>query len=108
MVPALVWCFVWNVLGGLQQTPTLISSLASQEEGVVSNVQSLSLQKKEGLRSLFDTLRAFRNQEGLEVVMNTIGGLALLANPVFVAFTFLCMAILLLFMVIAPVALLFL
>lgn len=107
MLPVLVWCFIWYVLSGLQEAPQLVSKIAQQEDGVLSNLQNLSLKQPDGLRGLFSTFRTFRQEQGFSVVLDTIGGVTLLANPVFAAFAFLCAALILLLIIIAPVVLIF-
>jgi len=106
MLPALLWCFVWTVLNQLQEAPELVAKLSDPQDGVLTNLDSLSLKKPEGLRSLFSTLRRFRQEEGFEVVFETISGITLLANPVFAATAFVCVALLMLFIIVAPLVLL--
>lgn len=82
-LPSLIWLFVWGVLSQLKQAPELVTELVSQEDGLFQNLSALSMAKKQGLSSLFSTLRAFKQEEGLEVVFDTIGGVTILANPLF-------------------------
>jgi len=81
LTPTLVWLFIWQVLGEMREAP--------------------------GLRGLFSTLRAFREEDGLEVVLDTLGGVTLLANPVFAIFAFIMSVLLWIFILLAPFLLLF-
>ena len=87
-IPAVVWMFIWSVLNQLQDAPVLVSQLVADDEGLFSNFDELSLSEPNGLSGVFSTLRAFRKEDGLEVVFDTLGGVTLLANPLFAIFAF--------------------
>ncbi|NND00910.1 MAG: hypothetical protein HKN85_12080 [Gammaproteobacteria bacterium] len=106
MLPSLVWCFVWSVLGQLREAPALAATMARREDGLFANFQHSRLQDKGGIQSVFRILRAFREEEGLGVVLDTIGSVTLLGNPFFAAFAFIMVAILIFFIMIAPLLLL--
>jgi hypothetical protein len=107
LLPVLIWLIVWAVLGQLREAPELAASLASEDDGVLAKLQSVSLSDKRGLRGLFGTLRAFRQQEGLSVVLDTVGSVGMLANPLFAILAFIMLVILFIFILIAPILLLF-
>ena len=106
-LPCLIWLFVWGVLSQLKQAPELVTELVSQEDGVFQNLSDLSLDKKQGVRSLFSTLRAFKQEEGLELVFDTIGGITLLANPFFAILALLAALALIGIILIVPFVLIF-
>jgi hypothetical protein len=95
------------VLNQLKEAPELVSQLINDDDGLVENVQSFSLQEPDGLRGLFSTVRAFRQEEGFDVVFDTISGVGLIINPFFAFLAFLAMSLLFLFILIAPFVLLF-
>lgn len=107
LLPVLIWLIIWVILGQLREAPELAASLASEGDGVLANLQSVSLSDKRGLRGLFGTLRAFRQQQGLSVVLDTVGSVGMLANPVFAILAFIMLVILFVFILIAPILLLF-
>jgi len=83
VLPALVWVFIWSILGQLQEAPALAKSLLADKQGILSTTQSLSLREPRGLLSLVGTLRAFRREAGLSAVLETLGSVGMLANPLF-------------------------
>lgn len=107
LLPAIIWCVVLLVLNQLKEAPELVSQLINDDDGLVENVQSFSLQEPDGLRGLFSTVRAFRQEEGFDVVFDTISGVGLIINPFFAFLAFLAMSLLFLFILIAPFVLLF-
>lgn len=106
-LPALIWAFVWFVLSQLRDAPELVANLAQDEDGVFSNLDEFSIKEPNGLRGVFSTLSAFSKEDGLSVIFDTIGGITLIANPVFAIIAFVAMAILFLLILIAPFVLLF-
>ncbi len=106
-LPALIWGFVWLVLNQLSEAPALVAELASADDGVFSNLDELSIREPNGLRGVFSTLAAFQREDGLEVVFETIGGVSLIANPLFAIVAFIAMVILGMLILIAPLVLLF-
>lgn len=107
MLPSLVWALVWNILGQLKEAPELAGTLASRDDSLFQNIQKSSFSDAISVRSIFSTLRAFRQEEGLGVVLDTIGNVTLLANPLFAIFAFIMMTIMIIFIVISPIILLF-
>lgn len=106
-LPSLIWLFVWGVLSQLKQAPELVTDLVSQEDGLFQNLSGLSIDKKQGVRSLFSTLKAFKQEEGLEVVFDTIGGVTLLANPFFAILAFFAAMALVAIILVVPFVLIF-
>ena len=106
LLPVLIWLIVWVILGQLREAPELAASLASEDDGVLANLQAMNLRDKRSLRGLFGTLRTFRQQEGLSVVLDTIGSVGMLANPLFAILAFIMLVILFIFILIAPILLL--
>ena len=102
LLPVLIWVFIWSALSQLQEAPSLAVALASREDGLISTLESSGLSKKSGITGLYGTLRAFREEEGLGVVLETIGSVTMLANPFFALVAFLFMAILIMIILVAP------
>lgn len=107
LLPAFVWCVVLLVLNQLKEAPELVSQLVNDDNGLVENIQNFSLKEPDGLRGLFSTVRAFRQEEGFDVVFDTISGVGLIINPFFAFLAFFAMAILFVFILIAPFVMLF-
>jgi hypothetical protein len=106
LLPAIIWCVVLLVLNQLKEAPELISQLVNDDSGLVENIHNFSLKEPDGLRGLFSTVKAFKQEEGFEVVFDTISGIGLIINPFFAFLAFLAMTILFLFILIAPFVLL--
>ena len=106
MLPSLIWCFIWSLLGQLREAPVLAAALASRKDGVIAAFNDAGPQEKMGVHRVFSTLRAFRDEQGLGIVLDTIGNVTLLGNPLFAAFAFIMIAVLLLFIMITPLILL--
>lgn len=107
ILPTLVWAFIWSVLAQLQDAPSLVAKLVEDDQGVFSNIESLSLREPSGLTGVFSTLRAFRRDDGFSVVFETIGGVGLLANPLFAFIAFATLALLFLLILVALLVLIF-
>jgi len=107
ILPALIWALVWFVLSQLRDAPKLVASLAEDDDGVFSNLDQFSLKEPSGLRGVASSLNEFRKEDGLSVIFDTVGGITLIANPLFVLVAFLAMIILFLLILIAPIVLLF-
>lgn len=105
LLPAIVWLFVWLVLNQLQEAPNLVAELAQQEEGMLNNLHNLSFSQPNGLKGVFTTLREFRKEDGLSIIFDTIGGISLLANPLFALMAFISAALLVLLIIAAPLIL---
>lgn len=107
LLPALIWALVWFVLSQLRAAPALVADLAQDDDGLLSNFDKFSLQEPNGLRGVASTLNEFRKEEGLSVIFDTIGGIALIANPLFAVVALLAMVGLFSLILIAPFVLLF-
>jgi len=105
-MPVLILGFVWSVLNQLREAPSLVAELTSDDKGLFANFDELSIREPNGLRGVFSTVAAFRREDGLSVVFDTIGGISLIANPVFALLAFIAMGLLLMLILIAPLALL--
>ena len=101
LLPALLWGFVWTVLGQLREAPTLAADLVARDDGLMSQFSDSDLPDQSGISGLFNTLKAFRQESGLWIVLDTIGNVTLLGNPIFVALCFVMAGILFLFILIA-------
>jgi len=106
-VPALICALVWFLLNQLRAAPELIANLAEDEDGVFANLDQFSLREPDGLRGVVSSLKEFREDDGLGVVFDTIGGVALIVNPLFALLTVLAMIGLLLLILVAPFVMLF-
>lgn len=102
MLPALLWLFVWSMLGQLREAPALASTLADREDSIFNNIKESGLSEAVSVRSIFSTLKAFRQEEGLSVVLDTIGNVSLLANPLFVIIALIMMVIMFFFILMTP------
>lgn len=107
LLPALIWALVWFVLSQLRAAPELVAELAEDDDGLFSNLDKFSLQEPNGLRGVASTLNEFRKEDGLSVIFDTIGGITLIANPLFAMLALLAMVVLFLLILIAPFVLLF-
>ena len=107
LLPALIWVFVWFVLRQLGDAPEAVSRMATAEDGLVANVKMLTEERPKGLRGVFRTLRVIQQEEAFSVVFDTIGGITLLANPIFALVAFIAAAILLLLFIIAVLLIVF-
>lgn len=112
LLPSLIWLLILLVLNQLKQAPELVSELVNDDNGVFENMDSFSLKEPDGLRGLFSTVKAFRQEDGFDTVFDTIGGIGLIVNPFFALLAFISIVILFLFILflfilIAPFVLLF-
>jgi len=84
MIPALIWGIVWFVLGKLRDAPDVANDLIADKDEMLQHFSGLDIKQVTTVRGAFSTLKVLREQEGLEEVMETIGGVGLLINPLFV------------------------
>lgn len=107
MVPALIWSLIWLLFGQLQEAPEVAAEMLSDEQGVMANLKATGLTESVGVRSIFKTLLALRREEGFAEILETIGSVSLLTNPLFVALAFVMMGLMMFFVLLAPLLLLF-
>ena len=111
MLPALIWVVVLWAFSQLTQAPELVSELITGDEDFIESQNRFSVNSSAGrpigLRSLFSAVRAFQQEEGFETVFDAISGISLIVNPFFALLAFLAMAVLFLFILIAPFIVLF-
>lgn len=106
-LPALILGVFWYCLGQVSEAPRLVNQLAADKEGIVDDIQSFRLEQNSGLRGVLRTLNQFRQYEGLSVMMETIGGITLLINPVFLLLTLVAVIGLLVLILLLPFLLIF-
>ena len=87
-LPALLWSFIWFVLSQLSDAPTQVAGLMDGDNQFVGHLKAMHLGEKKGVRGLFSTLNAVRNEEAFSAVFDTIGGVTMLANPLFAFIAF--------------------
>lgn len=106
-LPMLVWGFIWILLGQLREAPTLAAKLTSRPDSMLANLNTSNFKQKVGIRGLFSTLKAFREEEGLDIVLDTIGSVTLIINPIFALLASIMMVLLFMLILITPLALIF-
>jgi hypothetical protein len=106
LLPAVIWAFIWAVLGQLSEAPAMAADLSS-DDGLVANLKDAALGDKSGVRRVFGTLQVLRKQESVDVVLETIGSVTLLGNPLFAALAFVMAAVLFMLTITAFIVLLF-
>lgn len=107
MLPVLVWAIVWFVLGQLREAPTVANQLVQDKDQLLTYLSNTDVKQVTSLRGAYSTLKVLREQEGLEEVMNTIGGVTLLINPIFAILAVCALFILFMFLFAAFVVFLF-
>ena len=94
-------------MGQLREAPTLAANLVARDDGVMSRFSESDLPDQSGIGGLFNTLKAFREESGLWIVLDTVGNVTLLGNPIFIALCFVMAGILFLFALIVLLLLVF-
>lgn len=82
-LPVLIWGLVWYVLGQLQDAPQTASNLMADKDEILQHFSNIDTQEIKGIKGVYGTLKMVSQQDGLEEVMDTIGGVGLLINPLF-------------------------
>ena len=106
LMPVLICLAVWFGLSQLREAQNLIAQLLDDENRELANITDFNVKEPTGLRGVFTAIRAFREHQGLERVFDTLSGVALIANPLFVILAFLSMAMLSILILVAPFILL--
>lgn len=104
LLPALIWAFIWYVLGQIKQAPVALEAFKESAETLSFSQQDV--QKQTGLRGLFRLIRYLHQHQGVEVVTEIIGSVTLLANPLFAIFAGIMLVFLIVFILVAPLLLL--
>ena len=107
MLPAIIWVLIWFIFGQLQDAPEAAAEMLSDEQGVMANLTATGVTESVGIRSVFKTLLALRREEGFAEILETVGSVSLLTNPLFVALAFVMMGLMMFFVLLAPLLLLF-
>jgi len=106
-VPALIWIFVWSVLGALTEAPGTIAKLADEQTGLIPELNSISVNKPGTLRGVFSAVRVFRKEDGFGVLFDAVGGIATIANPFFAVSALLALPLLLMLIAASTVLFIF-
>lgn len=106
-IPALIWLFVWSVLDSLTQAPASVAKLADEDNELLTELQSLSVNKPGTVRGVFSALRAFRREDGFGILFDAVGGIGMMVNPLFLLLAFMALPLLLILIVIAVILLIF-
>lgn len=104
-LPFLVWLFIWMVIGQLRDAPQHGFSLIQDIDKVSTDLKDTELNQINGFRGVLRTINQFRKHEGLETLFDTVSGIGLLCNPVFLVFSLLLLLLLLLLMLVTPLIL---
>ena len=107
LLPAIITCFIWRTLANIINAPDHFSSLINDDNGLVSNVKSLCINKPNSFRGLLSTIRSIRNEESLAEIMDALSGVLILANPLFLILAFISITILLMLIIISPFMVIF-
>lgn len=95
--PALLLVFVWIVLGDLSDVPESVAKLNQDTRTAYSGMKDVKIREPKGLRGMFRVLNTFRREGSLSVIFDTVGGVSLLLNPLFLFFIALaCVSVILL------------
>lgn len=105
-IPALVWLFIWFILGQLADLPSVIKEFG-QQHGLVDNIQQLRSAPASGVRGIYQTLKILRQAGGLSDVVEAVGGAALLVNPLFAVVALIAALIMVLMVPVAALLLIF-
>ena len=109
LMPVLVISFIWFILNNFSQAPELVSALIEQDAAVssIDSKDSKDIEKPKGLKGLIGMAKKLRDEDGLGVITDTVSGITILANPLFLLIAFICILLVLLLIVISPLILLF-
>ena len=81
--PVLVWGLVLALLNQIKQAPDVARELISDDDGILHNLADLDLKQVSSLRGAYTTLKRIRGEESLGEVMDTVSGVGILLNPLF-------------------------
>lgn len=87
VLPLLVWFVFWTVIRQLVDAPQEMAEIATYDDNAIGSalvqMREVSFKEPKGVFSLLSSVRQLRKTDGLEMVFDTVSGIALLANPVF-------------------------
>lgn len=106
-LPWLVWGFIWMILGQLRQTPELAKELLQDKDELLASFDNKDIAEPKGFRGVLTTINQIRKHEGLEDLFDTIAGIGLICNPIFLLLAFLFLLMITVLMFITPIVLLF-
>ena len=87
VLPLLIWFVFWTVIRQLVDGPQEMAEIATDDDNVIGStfeqMREISFKEPKGVFSLLRSVRQLRKTDGLEMVFDTVSGIALLANPIF-------------------------
>ena len=110
LIPAILWAFLWFMLAQLQSLPEHVKSLSVSNDTDPNNLLSGLQQTAKESRGIFRVIRLLwqvKSHEGMAAVIESVGGLGLLLNPLFLIVMGVTGIILLLFILLAILLLVF-
>ena len=94
--PVSILGFTWTVLGQLHEVPEAVGKLNQDTQTAYAGIKEVKIREPKGLRGMFSVLNAFRREGSLGTVFDTVSGITLLLNPLFLFVGFLSLVIVLL------------
>jgi hypothetical protein len=86
-LPLLIWFVFWTVIRQLADAPQEMAEIATGKDNAIGStfaqMREVSFKEPKGVFSLLTSVRQLRKTNGLEMVFDTVSGIALLANPIF-------------------------
>jgi len=86
-LPAIILLIVWHVLGQLGDSPETVKTVIEDKDRVFQHFSGMNFDEAKSTKGAYRTLKTLAQQDGLEEVMETVSGITLLINPVFVVFS---------------------
>jgi len=110
LLPVTLWLFFWFMLSQLQALPEHVKSLSlsnqTDPQNLLGNLQQTA-KSNSGVLRIVKLLWQLRAHEGVAGLMETVGGLGLLFNPVFLILIIVTGLALLAFIVLASLLIIF-
>ncbi len=83
VAPLVVWCFIWLALSQLSRSPSSVKQLLDDKDEIWQQVSEQELSQVASASGAFGLAKTLYRQEGLSEIVETIGSVGLLFNPLF-------------------------
>jgi len=94
--PSLILGLTWTILGQLHEAPESMNKLNLDTRAAYQGIKEVKLREPKGIRGMLRVLYSFHREGSLGTIFDTVGGITLLLNPLFLFVV--CLSSVILFM----------
>ena len=81
--PSAILGFTWLTLGQIHEAPASMSKLNQDTKTAYQGIKDVKIREPKGIRGMLKVLYQFHREGSLTTIFETVGGIGLLLNPIF-------------------------